>query len=70
MMTKNSLHQKANEMVDMFNNPIYPFIREHSFDKDEYPGGLEIKTEQDKIELNEIKSNNYFLKLENKGWCY
>ena len=54
MMTKNLLHEKANEMVDMINNPIYPFIKEHSVDKDEYPGGLEIKTEPDKIELNEI----------------
>ena len=54
MMTKNLLHQKANEMVDMINNPIYPFFKEHSVDKDEYPGGLEMKTEPDKIELNEI----------------
>ena len=41
-------------MVDMINNPIYPFFKEHSVDKDEYPGGLEMKTEPDKIELNEI----------------
>ena len=57
MMTKNLLHQKANEMVDIVNNSTYHFIKGYSSDQDEYPVGLVIKTEQDKIELNEFRIN-------------
>ena len=66
-MTKILLHQKANEMVDIIKNSIYHFIKGYSGDKDEYPVGLVIKTEQDKIELNEIKINTSSFKEIREG---